>query len=233
MLDSDMKMDAYLRDNPNRLGTDPRAKPFWETALDFLIQHQGPAVIAVPYCGPPPIENVFVFQWINYASDEPKNGSLATSKNGLGMVNMKIEAFNREEAALRGGIEEVAALPTGGIMFHTSALERIPMPYFRYEYTDQSESVKATTEDCYFTRNLSLAGVPQYVAWDCWAGHWKRKCVGKPQVTPIELVREEFRSSILTGHKAGEKLVMFGEGKNGNRARFAHVNGGPEPVAGQ
>src|SRR5258708_32935272 len=42
MVDSDMYPDMYVGRNSN-------AQPFFPLALDFLIKHQGPAMIAVPY----------------------------------------------------------------------------------------------------------------------------------------------------------------------------------------
>jgi hypothetical protein len=202
MVDSDMNPDAYWRGNPNRLGFDPNAKEFVPLALDFLLQHEGPAFICAPYCGRPPIENVFVFRWRKFQSDHPD-----------GEIDNKLEAYTREEAAERGGIEEVGAAPTGLVMFHTACLDTLTPPYTYYEWKDSTQSVKHSTEDVTFTRDMSLNGVPVYCAWDCWAGHWKLKCVGKPIVLPIEQVRENFRTTVLRNHKQGEQLVMVNEGK--------------------
>jgi hypothetical protein len=200
MVDNDMKPDAYLAGNPNRLAADPLARPFWDTAFNFLCEHQGPCVVGVPYCGPPPVENIYVFEWAKYQSDNPN-------------ADIRLEQFTREQAAIRTGFEEVGALPTGLIMFHMKALEKIKPPYFYYEWSDETESKKASTEDVTFTRDLSLAGVPNYVLWDAWAGHWKRKCVGKPSILSVDDVRESFREAVLRGQPRSERLVMIGEGK--------------------
>lgn len=177
MLDDDMYPDMYL-------DRDPNAKPFWDVAFNFLIKHNGPGMIAVPYCGPPPIENVYIFRWASNQSNHPN-------------VDLKIDQYSREEAATRSGIEEVAALPTGLCMFHLSAIERLKPPYFYYEWKDPRAMEKASTEDVTFTRDLAFAGVPIYCAWDCWAGHWKWKCVGKPGIIGVKDVGAQFQRAAL------------------------------------
>jgi hypothetical protein len=194
MIDSDMDPDKYL-------GIDPTAKPFWDVAIDFALSHQGPCVIAAPYSGPPPHELPYIGQWTNRQSDHPD-------------ADLKLEMMTREQAAVRTGIEEVAALPTGIILIDVRCLEYISPPWFDYEYADPPfNTEKATTEDIYFTRNLSLAGVPQYVAWDCWAGHLKQKSVGKPRPLNCDVVRKEFREAIVRNQPSDEKLVFF-DGQN-------------------
>jgi hypothetical protein len=167
MFDSDMRFDLPY----------PDAKPFWDTAWEFMLSHQGPAVIAAPYCGPPPQELVYVFRWNNTQSDDPN-------------PNMKLEMISRGEAASLTGIERVAALPTGLILIDMKALKDLPHPRFYYEFTDETQSHKASTEDVAFCRDLTYLDIPLYVAWDCWAGHIKAKLVGKPQNLPPDLVPE-------------------------------------------
>lgn len=187
MLDSDMKPDLKIR----------HAVPFWDSSFDFLVNHEGPCVIAAPYCGTPPHENVFIFRWACRQSENPN-------------ADVSLQQFTREEAQQRGGIEEVAALPTGLILIDIRALKAIKPPYFDYEYEDAPfNTKKASTEDVYFTRNLSLAGVPQYVNWDAWAGHHKRKCVGKPTMLTCDSVREQFREAIASGLTDTERLVTI------------------------
>lgn len=185
MVDSDMAPDLDI----------PGAKPFFSTTLDFMLAHEGPCVVGAPYCGGPPVENVFIFRWAKRADDHPN-------------VDLHIAQYSREEAAARAGFEEVAALPTGLIMIDMRCLQYIDPPWFEYEYEDAPfNTSKSTTEDVYFTRNLSLAGVPQYVNWDAWAGHVKRKTVGKPTRLTEDDVRAQFRRSILEGRKRGERLI--------------------------
>ncbi len=184
MMDSDMIFDLPL----------PGAKPFWDSSIEFVLNHHGPCVIGAPYCGPPPIENVYVFRWANWETDSPQDS------------NMRLEQFTREEAAVRAGIEEVAALPTGLVIISTKCLEHLPPPWFEYEYTDEYQTTKASTEDVVFTRNLSLAGVPQYCNWDAWAGHVKRKVVTKPQLLTTDAVKEKYRKGILRNCNENERL---------------------------
>lgn len=192
MLDSDMAPDY------------PGGKKFWDTSLDFLLNHPGPCCVAAPYCGPPPHENVYVFQW-------------GKKQDGHPNVDMSIDQFTREEAARRGGIEEVAALPTGLFLFDMRALSVLKPPYFTYEWTDEFQTHKASTEDVVFTRNLSLSGIPVYCNWDSWAGHWKRKCVHKPTLLNVDDVRGLYREAVVNGRKSDERLVMIGEGQPPDR----------------
>lgn len=173
MIDSDMKPDLY-----------PQAPTFWDHAWSFAQQHRGPLCIAAPYAGPPPDECVYVFHWTKKQEKNPN-------------PDLKLSMFSREHSAGKSGIEEVAALPTGLILIDMRALTYIKPPWFRYEWTDVYEQAKASTEDVYFTRNLSLAGVPQYVTWDCWAGHHKHKLVERPTVLKPEFVAETLRDSIV------------------------------------
>ena len=59
MIDSDQNPLLY-KDNPSQ-------KPFWDVAFTECYNHysKGPLVIGAPYCGAPPHENVFVFQFDN------------------------------------------------------------------------------------------------------------------------------------------------------------------------
>jgi hypothetical protein len=71
---------------------------------------------------------------------------------------------------------------------------------------------KATTEDVYFSRNLALAGVPQYVLWDCWAGHIKPIVVDKPDLLTMDGTGH-VPPAILRGQISTEKLIMLGDGE--------------------
>lgn len=190
MIDNDMRPDMYLAKSP-------LAKPFWDSSFDFMLKHSGPCCVAAPYCGPPPHENVYIFRAARKQSDHPN-------------LDFSLDQYGREEAAVRGGIEEVAALPTGLFMLDMRAItgKAIDPPWFDYDYADPPfNTVKATTEDCFFTRNLTLAGVPVYVNWDAWAGHHKRKCVGKPTLLTMEHVRKDFRAALGRDFTCKERLV--------------------------
>ncbi len=204
MVDSDQIPDLYV-------GKDPLAKPFWDTAFDFLYRHydKGPCVIAAPYCGPPPdpveggCENVYVFHWANSTN----------WRKGEDEPNYSLAQFSREEAAMRSGIEEVAALPTGLCMIDTRVCDLLDPPWFKYEWMDEYESDKASTEDVYFTRNCSLLGIPQYCTWDSWAGHAKPAIVGKPQLITSEQVGAELRKAARRDLRQGQSVREIGVGK--------------------
>jgi hypothetical protein len=197
MLDSDMNPDAYCTGALHALGCDSFARPFWDSALNFALVHEGPCLIAAPYCGPPPGENVYIFRWATEQSHHPN-------------ADLRLEQYGREEAATRLGIEEVAALPTGLILIDMRALANLSPPYFRYEWTDSTESAKASTEDVVFTRDVSLSGVPIYVNWMAWAGHHKRKCVGKPNLLTSDAVRKELREALTRPGVRERTLVRNG-----------------------
>lgn len=174
MVDSDMGPDLIK----------PQAS-FWARALDFIISryHYAPTMIAAPYCGPPPHENVYVFRWRNY-------------ETGRQNPDYKLDQFKREEAAERSGIEAVAALPTGLIALDMriftgfqigNEVVKLPPPWFYYEYTDEYQTDKSSTEDVAFSRDVHLLfgayGLETvFVDWDTWAVHFKTKGVAKPHL---------------------------------------------------
>lgn len=195
MVDSDMKPDM----------TCTNGKDFVTSSLDFLLDsEEQPTVVAAPYCGPPPDSPVFVFRWTSGIN-------LKQQAN----PSFHLEMYPREESAMWQGIVEVAAAATGLILLDLRVLDSLDQPYFDYEYTDASESQKASTEDVFFTRNLSLAGVPVYVNWDCWAGHWKRFLVPKPQPIYVDQIRQELRQRLQHEYRSGQKLeeVYLEDGK--------------------
>lgn len=199
MLDSDMAPDLLL-------GEDPDAKPFWSSSLDYMIEYGKPLAIAAPYCGPPPIENIYVFRWRNNQSDTPDE------------IDLRLDQFTREEAFSRGGIEHVAALPTGLFLCDvrvfdlTAPKEKGDSGWFYYEYEDIYESEKCSTEDVTATRDLSLKGErdwgynPVCINWDAWAGHWKPKVVGKPQLVTPSMVSERLLKIAPTRPPENEKI---------------------------
>lgn len=202
MIDSDMRPDAYLETTAHRNGLDPLAQPFWDSSFDHAWEQAEagkPCLVAAPYCGPPPCENIYVFQWANSQSDHPN-------------VDLRLEQYTREEASRFSGIFEVAALPTGLILIDLRVLKSIDPPWFEYEYADEPfRTVKATTEDVYFTRNVSLAGRKVFCNWDAWAAHWKRKPVGKPVFLTVDKVAREYREAKERGFQSNERVIMVGE----------------------
>ena len=200
MVDSDMKPDMNM----------PDAKPFFDSSFDFFCQHynKGPCVIGAPYCGPPPVECVYVFRWQNMQSDNPN-------------PDFQLEMYDRHTATKMAGIQECAALPTGLIMYDMRAFEltepktESDKPWFYYEWKDHFCAEKASTEDVTQTRDLSLVGTqklgynPVYCNWDSWAGHWKPKCVGKPVYIQASGIADKMKKSWEANVEPGVKLVDF------------------------
>jgi predicted O-methyltransferase YrrM len=177
MIDSDNVPDLYL-------GHKPWAKPFWKTSFDFLYERHMrglPTVVCAPYCGPPPHpvnggeENVYVFYAENFETDGTQ-------------PHFKFAAYTRNHAAQMRGIQEIAAGPTGVILYSTDAFDLMPIrkltpaeildhykagrltqeravqlldlkSWFFYEYTDAERSAKASTEDVTNTREIQMAGL--------------------------------------------------------------------------
>ncbi len=183
MVDSDMAPDW-----------EPDGVKFLPAAFDFWWKHAGPCVVAAPYCGPPPDENPYAFLWRNAQNDTPE-------------VEARLCMYTRDEAADLHGIKRVAALATGLILIDMkafAAIEDPERPYFYYEFSDKRCCKKASTEDVTFSRDLDLAGVPMYVAWDSWAGHSKNKIVRKPQPIRLPALPGKFVKAVLRQHAVGQ-----------------------------
>ena len=194
MLDNDMKPDMYL-------GQDALAEPFLPSALKFALDRwdEGPHIVAVPYCGPPPLENIYVFQWSTWETDHPN-------------PDYSLQQYSREEAARKIGFEQVAALPTGICLFDMRVFRDIlKPPYFYYEWKDLTEADKASTEDVTMTRDAGLAGAKLWCAWSSWAGHYKLKCVGRPRVIYSEDVGKQFKKAIAQDFKKDERILVLGK----------------------
>jgi hypothetical protein len=200
-VDSDQKPDMYL-------GHDPNAKPFFESSFDYIYDHyeKGPVVIGAPYCGPPPHECVYIFKWENRES-------------GHAAPDYQLVMYDRHTAATLAGIQECAALPTGLIMYDMRCFDLIEpkdensKPFFYYEWTNKYAENKGSTEDVSNTRDISLAGIqllgynPVRCNWDAWAGHWKPKCVGKPQIIDAAGVSHKLVDAYKAGFDSKTKMV--------------------------
>lgn len=206
MLDSDNAPDLYF-------GVDAGVPRFFDTAFEILDRNfdSGPCILYAPYCGPPPHpieggeEVPFVFKW-------------HTTKSGPGNRFGKLALMSREEAAVRGGYEKVPAGATGLMLIDMRAfnftavpdLQKINPPWFDYEWGDPPfNTKKATTEDVFFTRNATMAGIPVYVLWDCWAGHSKPEMVGKPVVIHSDTINAMYREAVLRGARSDEKQIQL------------------------
>lgn len=192
-VDADMYPD-YEQSNPELA---PDALPFFPHALDFAIDHKTPCCVGAPYCSQPPEEMVLVMRWRQQETHDPDG-------------QIKMDKYTREETIGLTGFEQVAALPTGLLLIDMRAIREMPPPWFSYQFTDPERTKKASTEDVVFTRDLSLCGVPQYVFWNAWAGHWKAKLVTKPigivyESIPGRIVQSVRRRIALEQHLAKKK----------------------------
>lgn len=251
MVDSDI--------NPNLYRNEPWFVPFWDAAFDAIYDHygKGPLVVGAPYCGPPPHENIYVFQFENLheAGEE---------------TPLSLEQYTRAEASKMRGLQECAALPTGMILYDMRAFELIEpdsrsiqrilelvhrqeIPpeqayrlisrgWFHYEWTDSTASQKASTEDVVNTREIALAGCvklgynPLRCAWSSWVGHWKPWCVGKPRIYSIEEIASTFHRAVVENRRADEVQIDFDRRKElgiteemVQKVAPSDGNGKPEP----
>ncbi len=102
--------------------------------------------------------------------------------------------------------------------------------WFYYEYERDRDGVcyqsrKASTEDVTATRDLSLIGSlklgynPVHCAWSSWAGHWKAKCVGKPQLITVEGVSSKMARAAqdvrteTTKWMEAEEVIRLSQGR--------------------
>jgi hypothetical protein len=198
MVDSDQVPDVHIRDDG--------AKLWFDSSLEFFLREfdKGrPVAIGAPYCGPPPHENVYVFQWRNFESDDPDMGH-------------QLGQYDREHAAAMAGMMPVAALPTGLIMFDMRLFDMITAPYFEYEYVDREHTEKASTEDVVSTRDMSLVlesklGYnPIICNWDAWAGHAKPKIVGKPRPVFSDSISKKLHTA-MNGPRSDRRLRFIGD----------------------
>lgn len=225
MIDSDQ--------NPLRHANEPWHKPFWDVAFDELYNHyqKGPLVIGAPYCGPPPYENVYLFQF-------------ESNMSGIGdETEIQMQQFNRPQAAAMTGVGEVAALPTGLTMWDMrifdivkpsgkmrrqvleelvegkltikQALRELSEGWFYYEWKDGYADEKASTEDVASTRDIGmviqdqLGYNPLRCAWDSWIGHIKPWDVGKPLQYNVDNVARTFRAVVEGGLEVTDRVMDF------------------------
>lgn len=225
MVDSDQ--------NPN-LWKQIGGKPFWKTAFDAIYDHygKGPLVVGAPYCGTPNAgENCYVFYWDDNGSHGEETGmrlemyprQLAAQMSGVqecaalptGMILYDMRAFDL--------IEPVSLTPDQvldqfreGKLTQSQTLAALAGGYFHYEWKDTHADEKSSTEDVQNTRDISLAGIhklgynPVRCAWDCWVGHWKPWCVGKPQMYGAAQVAASLRVAVESGYDPAAKVVDLG-----------------------
>lgn len=167
---------------------------FYDRAMSLIYARYRdvPTVIAAPYVGPPPMENVYVFRWESFENNDPE-------------MKHRLVQYTRYEAGFKKGFEAVAAIPTGCVAIDMRIFTgfqgvKLPLPWFYYEYEDGFQAEKKSTEDVVWSRNVSalflatLSLDTVFVDWDSWAGHWKHKMVEKPHISvPANLMQTFFR----------------------------------------
>lgn len=86
------------------------------------------------------------------------------------------------------------------------AKQNAEQSWFYYEWTDQYQQQKASTEDVTATRDIASHGLlelgynPLRCNWDAWAGHWKVKCVDKP----IRLTSDDVNAKLIRAATEGK-----------------------------
>jgi len=191
-LDPDMWPDAYCPDLTGE--KDPIAKPFFDVAWPFLLDHNrhlGPAVVAAPYCGPGPDHLVHVF-----------------CKNERG----QLVRVTRQQAATLRGWHRVEGVGTGQMLMDAGVFERLERPYFTDIYADREEAILAHSQDVAFCMKCRAKGIPIYVNFDCWAKHWQNSPVGRPG---FESPTSQEPPLALHGNAAVPELLEVGPGDRG------------------
>ena len=197
---------------------DPGAPPFLPTALEFMRKQEKPCVVGAPYCSGGASEKVLVYRW--YAE---------TSGNHDGF---DLREYPREEAAVKTGFEQVAALGTGCLLIDTRVLLEIPGPYFFYEWANpRTRTVKASTEDIVFTRDLGLAKVPLFVAWDSWCAHVKPRHVFKPTLPAADHYPRRLTAAVRHAVRQGKDGEPWGDETADPPPRFMFPAGLPAGVS--
>ena len=194
MVDNDIEPDYQCGRSGNTTDFNPEAKQFLASSIAFLEKLDRPAIIAAPYCGPPPESPVYVFDW-EWTGDVEGDGDF---KGKLAMIP-------RNDAAHRVGIQQVAAIPTGLVLIDMRVFETLPAPWFYYETATKEWTKKASTEDVTFSRDAAICGIPVYCNWDAWCRHWKSIGVGKPLRASVDIVHPKIQKIVAEGFQRGDR----------------------------
>src|SRR5579885_1981421 len=150
---------------------------WFKAAFLFLAGHHGPAVIGCPYVCGGPEQRVQVFEW-----QSPGNHA---------QTSFALKHVNREDAARRTGIQEVANVGTHCVAYKVSCFDVIDRPYYSYTF-DAAQTEVLDTEEVSCHRRLHLAGVPVYVSWDHWSSHFKEERHDKPWLVGRDKVEQTY-----------------------------------------
>lgn len=156
-IDPDMAIDRYVqRDHEDRVFG--RAKPWWDTAWDFVKKHPF-AVAAAPYAGKLPERPIHVF--VKNEADQ--------------LVRVR-----HEDVKMLTGWTQVAAIGSGLMLTDIRIFDRLEQPYFKDTFTDRTETQLHHSQDIFFSARCELAQIPIYINWDCPCGHWQPTVVEMP-----------------------------------------------------
>lgn len=164
MIDPDMSIDRYLAD----VGSGPsqqHAQSFWQTAWPFAIKHPG-SIVAAPYCGGHEEQPVHVF--------------VRNNQNHLVRVT-------RETAAKLRGWTSVEAIGAGCMLVDMEVFKKLSKPHFYDTFVDETQNELHHSSDVEFSLKCRAAGVPIYVNWNAWCGHWQLVCTERPGLPPKQV----------------------------------------------
>jgi hypothetical protein len=235
MLDSDNVPDLYVGHDDSAKPFFQTSFDFlYSRALREL-----PTVVCAPYCGPPPHptrggeENVYVFYAEANETPDPNaphpgmrfkaysrehaaimQGIQPIAAGPTGVILYSVDAFKLMPT--KPDVESVLNDVAAGKVGVARAKELLAMEsWFYYEYEDGECTHKASTEDCTNTREIQLAGIQKhgepivFCNWDSWAGHYKPKCVGKPNPLRIEQVSSVFAEAVRSNISTQDSAVML------------------------
>lgn len=159
----------------------------------FLRAQPVPSIIAAPYCSGDGNVQVFRF-FTNQFRKEP-------------LDSWQIDRIPRDSAIRETGVERVASIGTHCIMFDTRVFDKLPKPWFSYDYNPDQTAVHET-EDCWCMRQALYADIPVYCAWDYRAGHYKELRVDLPMPMQLKDIPEFYlrkaRAEVLKEMRNGD-----------------------------
>lgn len=233
MLDSDNVPDLYAGKCPrSKEFWDSSFDFVYERKLRGL-----PSVVCAPYCGPPPHpvsggeENVYVFyptaceggtnhtaiRFDAYSREHAAQmrGIQPIAAGPTGVIMYTTDAFDLMNVRSLS-IEQILDMYKNGEITASRGKQLIEMEsWFYYEYTDPYCTRKASTEDVTNTREIQMAGIQKFKEpvvfcnWDSWAGHYKPKCVGRPEPIRVESVSSMFAEAIRNNISAGDEVLQL------------------------
>lgn len=156
-IDPDMSIDRYV-EGIGAGDPQPGAKSFWREAWPFAVAHPG-SIVAAPYRGG--------------HEDQPVHAFVRDQQNHLVRVR-------QETAARLTGWTSVEAIGAGCMLIDMAVFDKLDEAYFYDTYVDKTQTDLRHSSDVEFSLRCRAAGIPLYVNWDCWCGHWQLTCTERP-----------------------------------------------------